>query len=221
MKKTLILFILLCFLIVCIFFIKQLNTNPDNIKKDLSLPETQTELYYGKKLSTLTSNILNEQNVTALSQVNCKKISDAQFVTIGTVFTDMMFGNDQIRKQLDVEEGLQNTTRAYLQSGKYYLTCPNDWTSTFPTPQTQQEYGEELNNQIVSVLQTQNVNSTKELSCKRITDAQFIQVGVANMDLMIGNDEVHAQIEKLLDEKGSQYLRETHIQSGKYAFGCR
>src|SRR5258708_1865751 len=169
MNKKILLFIVICITIfLFIQFSRQIFSKIYNNKTNAIPLQTQTELQYNQKLSSITSDILKSQNITSLNQLDCKKIADSQLINIGGIFMDMMFGNEHVRKQIDDANGLQNATQAYLQIGKYYLECPNNWTSTFPSSQTQQQFGDAFNNKINNVLRIQNVTSLKQLNCKKL-----------------------------------------------------
>ncbi len=182
--------------------------------------EIQLEQKYGHILAILTGDILKSQNISSLDQLNCQKITDAQLLSIGDNWMNMMLGDGAVHKQIGMSNNQQEIKQAYIEMGKYYFNCPNEWTSNKTSAITMEKFNREIEDNINNILAIQHVNSLKQIDCKKIKIMQFYRVGESRMDMMIGDFFVHAQIDKLVGKNGLRDLEQEHVQSGKYALGC-
>jgi len=70
------------------------------------------------------------------------------------------------------------------------------------------------------ILEKQNVTKISLVDCSKVTDADFEELGDAVMERMVGNHQLHEQMDLMMGGEGSQSLRLMHISMGKNWLGC-
>lgn len=79
-----------------------------------------------KNLANETNTVLNSQNVSAISQLNCSKVSQNQFEKVGDAWMGVMAGNEanhSVMEQRMGGEGSESLKQAHIQMGENYLGC--------------------------------------------------------------------------------------------------
>lgn len=70
------------------------------------------------------------------------------------------------------------------------------------------------------ILSRQGVADAKQLDCSKISHKDFELLGDAIMDRMVGDHELHEQMDDMMGGEGSASLRSMHIVMGKNWLGC-
>ncbi len=76
---------------------------------------------------------------------------------------------------------------------------------------------EEIVSEIIS---KQSVTSTSQIDCSKISDEEFEELGDALMEKMLGNHELHEQMDERMGGEGSESLKQMHIFMGMNWLGC-
>ncbi|MBI2547300.1 MAG: hypothetical protein HYW23_02530 [Candidatus Aenigmarchaeota archaeon] len=71
-----------------------------------------------------------------------------------------------------------------------------------------------------SMMSLQNVNNTAQLDCNKIPDSEFTELGDAVMGRMVGNTELHEQMDNMMGGEGSASLNQMHLIMGRNWMGC-
>lgn len=79
---------------------------------------------------------------------------------------------------------------------------------------------QEVSALVGSILNAQNATSLKQLDCQKTTEDQFETLGDAYMGQIIGDDDQHELMDKMMGGEGSDSLRVAHINMGKSYLGC-
>ncbi|MEO8065812.1 MAG: hypothetical protein ABI643_03085 [Candidatus Doudnabacteria bacterium] len=69
------------------------------------------------------------------------------------------------------------------------------------------------------IYKSQNVTSTTQVNCSKVTDAQFEKLGDASMGYGI-TEQQHTAMENMMGGEGSATLMSAHINMGKAFLGC-
>jgi hypothetical protein len=69
-------------------------------------------------------------------------------------------------------------------------------------------------------MKQQNVTSLSLINCSKVSDEDFEMLGDSIMEKMIGNRELHEQMDAMIGSKSSESLKEMHIATGKNWLGC-
>lgn len=81
-------------------------------------------------LELLVQNIFQSQNVSDRSQVECNKVTDAQFEELGDAYMEVMIGNEAQHEVMDEMmggEGSASLRQAHINMGRSYLGCWSDY----------------------------------------------------------------------------------------------
>jgi len=70
------------------------------------------------------------------------------------------------------------------------------------------------------IMSSQNVSNANQVDCSKVTDSQFENLGDAVMERMIGNHQLHEQMDAIMGGEGSQSLTNMHIYMGRNWLGC-
>ncbi|MEM5806079.1 MAG: hypothetical protein QW818_02280 [Candidatus Aenigmatarchaeota archaeon] len=79
---------------------------------------------------------------------------------------------------------------------------------------------ESVDNIMNRMISNQNVSRASDLDCNKISEHEFEELGDAVMDRMVGNKELHEQMDVMMGGEGSESLRQMHITMGKNWLGC-
>lgn len=75
-------------------------------------------------------------------------------------------------------------------------------------------------NTISDMMKTQNVSSTKEISCDKLSANELEELGDAVMERMTGGHDLHEQMDAMMGGEGSASLKQMHITMGSNWLGC-
>lgn len=71
-----------------------------------------------------------------------------------------------------------------------------------------------------SMMGDQNISDVKQLECNKVSDSEFEELGNAVMNKMVGNSELHEQMDNMMGGEGSASLAQMHIIMGKNWMDC-
>ncbi len=71
-----------------------------------------------------------------------------------------------------------------------------------------------------SMMTEQNASELGRLDCNKIPDSEFEELGDAVMERMVGNSELHEQMDAMMGGEGSASLAQMHTIMGKNWLGC-
>lgn len=73
---------------------------------------------------------------------------------------------------------------------------------------------------ISSVMAKQGITNIKQIACSKISNEDFETLGDAMMEKMVGNHELHEQMDTMMGGEGSASLKQMHIIMGSNWLGC-
>ncbi len=71
-----------------------------------------------------------------------------------------------------------------------------------------------------SMMNEQNASELGQLDCNKIPDSEFEELGDATMERMVGDSELHEQMDTMMGGEGSESLTQMHVTMGKNWLGC-
>lgn len=71
-----------------------------------------------------------------------------------------------------------------------------------------------------SMMDEQNVSELKKLDCNKIPESEFEELGDATMERIVGDSELHEQMDAMMGGEGSASLTQMHVIMGKNWLGC-
>jgi len=77
-----------------------------------------------------------------------------------------------------------------------------------------------LDQVLADIVASQNVTAASDLSCDRVTDDQYAELGEAFMALRHPDEDEHAFMDQMMGGEGSDSLRSAHIGMGQAYLGC-
>ena len=87
------------------------------------------------------------------------------------------------------------------------------------TSVTQSGQNSTIDAALQDIYKTQNVTDTSNISCAKVTDAQFEKLGDAVMGYGI-TEQQHTAMENMMGGEGSATLAQAHINMGRSYLGC-
>ncbi len=81
-----------------------------------------------KTVEEILAEITREQNVVAVSQIDCNKVSNLQFEDLGDAVMERMVGSHEQHEQMDAMmggEGSASLVQMHTIMGKNWLSCNN------------------------------------------------------------------------------------------------
>ncbi len=73
---------------------------------------------------------------------------------------------------------------------------------------------------VANMLTGQGVSSINQIDCSKVSVLDFEDLGNTIMERMVGNHELHEQMDEMMGGEGSESLRQMHIVMGKNWVGC-
>ncbi len=71
-----------------------------------------------------------------------------------------------------------------------------------------------------SMMAEQNISGLEQLNCNKIPASEFEELGDAVMERMVGNSELHDQMDAMMGGEGSASLTQMHVAMGKNWLSC-
>lgn len=76
-----------------------------------------------KTYDQVIQEIMAEQNATKITDIDCKKVSNKNFVQLGDSVMEKMVGSHELHEQMDMMMGEEGELRMHLAMGKNWLGC--------------------------------------------------------------------------------------------------
>ncbi len=73
---------------------------------------------------------------------------------------------------------------------------------------------------ISEILVQQGISTVSQIDCTKVSGAQFEELGDSIMDKVVGNHELHEQMDAMMGGEGSASLVQMHAIMGKNWLGC-
>ena len=92
----------------------------------------ETNNHTSQELGDVLSAILNTQNISEQSKVDCSKVTDDQFEKLGDAYMGTMFVSDTQHEAMDEMMGGEDSTslqQAHINMGRSYLGCWSNYNS--------------------------------------------------------------------------------------------
>lgn len=70
------------------------------------------------------------------------------------------------------------------------------------------------------IMERQGARNASEIDCAKVSSGDFDELGDAVMERMIGNRELHEQMDKMMGGEGSESLAQMHAAMGRNWLGC-
>lgn len=81
-------------------------------------------------------------------------------------------------------------------------------------------HGEMVEDVMAQMMAQQGVSDIEQVDCSKVLDEDMEALGDAVMGKMIGNSEMHMQMDEMIGGEGSGSLRQMHIMTGSNWLGC-
>lgn len=84
------------------------------------------------EIGAALQDIYSAQNITNQGQIDCSKVTDQQFATLGDAYMGLMLPNESQHQAMDNMmggEGSQSLAQAHINMGRSYLGCWSNYNS--------------------------------------------------------------------------------------------